>query len=168
MRISEVTPKIIQSYMLGEIGAKASDYIYNNLIDLEKIYPNFDKWFHDKVVRNIENKKNKNREIIFSITGGNKNKYEISGIAILKNDQNEKKICTFRVHENYRNMGIGTKLFEESFDYLGTNTPIITISEKNLDQFEYHIDKYNFLLVQELNGYYSNGVTEYVFNGELS
>lgn len=167
LKISEVTPKIIQRYMLGEIGDKASDCIYNNLVDLEKIYPDFNKWFYDKVVKDIENQKINNREIIFSITETNEEKYEVSGIVVLKKDNSEKKICTFRVHEDYRRMGIGTKLFEESFKYLGTRTPIISISDKNLNFFEYHIDKYSFVLEQELSDYYLKGVTEYVYNGKL-
>lgn len=139
-----------------EINEYLSLEIYSKLFDLNKEYPNFDKWFFNKTV------KNKNRKIILYLVNN-----DISGISILKNEVNEKKICTLRVFSKYQNLGIGSVLIEKSFEELNTETPIISVSESKLNMFTKLFKKYNFKLANVHENYYINKKNEFVFNGVL-
>ncbi|WP_268624271.1 GNAT family N-acetyltransferase [Paenibacillus alvei] len=167
LKVSEIKPEELRSFMLNEVGERAQDKLYNYLKDLSESYPQFENWFYDTVIPEVELKKGE-REIIIvlsEIEGSRKS--ILTGIAILKNNKKEKKICTFRIHENFRKQGIGSALFEECFDYLGTRKPIITISHNRKEIFEHHINNYGFQETQILKGYYKEDSTEYVYNGLL-
>lgn len=167
IKLSETEPEEVRKLMINEIGEKAKDKLYNNLRDLADSYPNFAEWFYNIVMPEMELKDGR-REIIIAISKiGDKEKYLLTGIAILKKTINEKKICTFRVHEDFRNQGIGTGLFEECFKYLDTKKPKITISENTIDMFKKHIELYKFDRCEILDGYYKEGIKEYVYNGKL-
>ncbi|MDD4048905.1 MAG: GNAT family N-acetyltransferase [Clostridia bacterium] len=147
---------------------KVKEKLYNYLRDLAESYPQFDDWFYNVVLPEVELKKGE-REIIIGISElEDSNKSILTGIAILKKTQLEKKICTFRVHEDYRNQGVGTELFEKCFEYLGTRKPIITISQNRQEMFKNHIMRYKFEGTQILKGYYKQDSIEYVYNGCLT
>lgn len=165
-RVSEITPEFLQKYIIDLVGEKAQDKLYNFLKDLSYSYPNFKKWFYDTVYPEVR-EHNEEREIIIVISEFENGKSDLTGIAILKKKESEKKICTFRVHEDYRNQGIGKSLFEECFNYLDTKKPIITISEDRKIMFEKYINNYQFEETQILDNYYKEGSTEYVYNGTL-
>jgi ribosomal protein S18 acetylase RimI-like enzyme len=167
IKLSETEPEAVRKLMINEVGEKAKEKLYNNLKDLADSYPNFEDWFYNIVMPQMEVKNGK-REIIIAISEvENREKYLLTGIAILKNTVEEKKICTFRVHKDFRNQGIGTGLFEECFKYLGTRKPKITISENTIEMFKKHIEYYEFDKCETLEGYYKNGIKEYVYNGKL-
>lgn len=93
---------------------------------------------------------------------------EIAGVAFLKKEEDEKKICTILVLEKFRGNRIATLLLEESFKYLGTTKPLITIADYKLSMFESIIKKYEWQLTQTMcDGYYNNTSHELVFNGKL-
>lgn len=167
-KISEFEPETLRCYMITEVGEKAKDKLYNHLKDLTQSYPDFENWFYNIVIPEVE-LKNGQREIIIALSKlASKPKVVLTGIAILKKTDSEKKICTFRIHDNYHNQGIGTQLFEQCFTYLGTRKPIITISEDRKLMFERHIKTFRFVETQSLKDYYKKGSTEYVYNGLLS
>lgn len=171
IKLSETEPEAVRKLMINEVGEKAKERLYNNLKDLADSYPNFGDWFYNIVMPEMEVKDGK-REIIIAISEvenevENKGKYLLTGIAILKNTVKEKKICTFRVHKDFRNQGIGTGLFEECFKYLRTRKPKITISENTIELFKNHIENYKFDKCETLDGYYKKGIKEYVYNGRL-
>ncbi len=167
IKLSETQPEHIRKLMISLVGEKSKEKLYNNLKDLEEIYPDFENWFYSKVIPELE-LKNGQREIIVVISEDkNTKKSVLSGIAILKKTIDQKKICTFRVHKDYRNQGIGTLLFKACFEYLETEMPVISISEKILDEFESHIKKFHFELTTIHDSYYKNGIKEYVYNGSL-
>lgn len=166
-RVSQIEPEILRYFMINEVGEKAKEKLYNYLRDLAESYPKFDEWFFNTVIPELE-MKNGEREIIIVISELEGSKRAVlTGIAILKKQQFEKKICTFRIHEDYRNQGIGTLLFEECFEYLGTRKPIITISQDRKAMFDNHIKGFEFEEMQVLKDYYKNGTDEYVYNGYL-
>lgn len=167
--VSKIEPEELRLFMLNEIGEKSKDKLYNCLKELAQSYPNFEKWFYDIVIPEIE-MKNGTREIIIALSEiEDKNPTTIlTGIAILKKTEKERKICTFRILDDYRNQGVGTELFEKCFEYLETRSPIITISENRKHMFDYHLDVYNFEETQQLEDYYIKGSTEYVYNGFLA
>lgn len=86
----------------------------------------------------------------------------------MKKDNTENKICTFLVLEGYRKKNIATKMLEQSFKYLGTTKPLITIADYKLPMFEGIIKKYDWVLTQTMEvGYYNNTSCELVYNGHL-
>ncbi|RKP47853.1 GNAT family N-acetyltransferase [Cohnella endophytica] len=168
LKVSEIEPEQLRSYIINEVGEKAKDKLYNYLKDLTESYPEFEKWFFDAVIPEIE-MKNGNRQIIIVLSEVEaKPSLVLTGIAILKKTDTEKKICTIRIHDNFRNQGIGSELFEKCFEYLETRKPIITISSDRKEMFETHIKNYNFSETQILKDYYKKDSTEYVYNGYLT
>lgn len=165
--VSQTEPEILRRFLINEVGEKAKEKLYNYLKDLAESYPQFDDWFYNVVIPGVK-LGDGGREIIIVLSElENSPKVVLTGIAILKKEQFEKKICTFRVHEDYRNQGIGTELFEKCFEYLETRKPIITISGDRKDMFEKHILIYKFEETQILKDYYKEGSIEYVYNGFL-
>ena len=166
-RVSKIEPEQLRHFMITEVGEKSKDKLYNYLKDLAQSYPDFDRWFYNTVIPELEDKTEK-REIIIALSELEEIKNTVlTGIAILKKTKEEKKICTFRIHEDYRNQGIGTELFEECFKFLGTKKPIFTVSSDRKEMFQGHIDKYHFEEMQQLKDYYMNDSIEYVYNGVL-
>lgn len=146
--------KFVLSEMTDKNFSKAVNEIYL-LTDYNKSqYPEYYKWFFSK---NIPRVINKNGEIIFYLDG-----FEIVGISILKNDL-EKKLCTFMVNPEYRKKGYSKLLLEDSFEYLKTEKPIITIPEFRLDEFSSIINAYEWEKSSVINNYFSKEVE---FNGE--
>jgi len=129
--------------------------IYTELKCLENEYPGFSEWFNTKVVPGL----GKKRDICIA-----KNGDKIAGVLITKNDE-EKKICTLRVSDAFRKHGIGDILVGQSFKILNTTSPIITISEKHIEEFKGLLDRYDFRLVKAYNGYYNCGKLEFSYNG---
>ena len=145
--------KFVLSEMTDKNFSKAVNEIYL-LTDYNKSqYPEYYKWFFSK---NIPRVINKTGEIIFYLDG-----FEIVGISILKNDL-EKKLCTFMVNPEYRKKGYSKLLLEDSFEYLKTEKPIITIPEFRLDEFSSIINAYEWEKSSVINNYFSKEVE---FNG---
>jgi predicted acetyltransferase len=138
---------------------KQLEIVYESLRLLNSEYPDFDKWFYQKVVKGI---KEGDRSIIANFCDN-----ELAAISILKSNDLENKICTFRVIEKFRGKGIGLNLMKDSFKVLNTTAPLITISEKRLHQFSKLLEVFNFNLHEVYDSYYLNGVKEYSFNGPL-
>lgn len=134
--------------------------IYNLTYNLNSSYPDYKKWFFEKLIKNIGNKK---REIIF-ITDKNN---DVIAMSALKNENNEKKICTLYIKENFRSLGFGSKLIEQSFKFLETTKPLITFSEEKLPMFNGFIKKYNWELYEK-NDSYGNTYSELCYNGFLT
>lgn len=131
----------------GKNFSKAVNEIYQLTDFNNKQYPNYLQWFYNKnVPRILDN----SGEVIFCLDG-----FMLQGLSILKRDDTETKICTLLVDTDYRNQKMGTSLLEESFKYLGTDKPAITIPEKYICQFEYFINKYNWKETNNLSGYFS-------------
>lgn len=134
--------------------------IFNFLIQLVLEYPGFSSWYNN--LFNAQNELILGREILIAEIN-----YQVAGVAILKNDGVEKKICTLRVGRKYRNQGIGHKLMESSFEWLDSEKPMITVRKSKYKYFDSMFNYYGFKLEQEAKRYYSFLSTELVFNGEL-
>lgn len=126
-----------------------------------KDYPYHFEWYWTKTVPAIFKGK---REILVCTV----NK-KMAGVAFLKNEEGEQKVCTFLVLEEFRGKHIATKLLERSFKFLGTTKPLISIADYKLSMFEGIIKKYGWEQTQILDeGYYNNTSREVVFNGKIS
>lgn len=121
-------------------------------------YPLHTDHFFSKYVPGIFDGK---REIITCYIGE-----RLAAVAILKKDDEEKKISTLYVKPDFQKRGIATELLEQCFKWLGTTKPLITIADYKLCQFEKVISKYGWEETEVLaDGYYNDHSLEHVFNG---
>jgi len=126
-----------------------------------KDYPKHFTWYWEKTIPAVLKG---TREVLVCTL----NK-KIAGVAFLKNEDGEQKVCTFLVLEEFRGKHIASKLLEKSFDFLGTTKPLISIADYKLGMFEGVIKKYGWEQTQILDeGYYNNTSREIVFNGKIS
>lgn len=86
---------------------------------------------------------------------------------IIKNCEQEKKICSLRVFEPYRGQGVGTALVKHALDVLKDDYPLVTVPEESLTQYKPFFRKFKFQLKDSYDGYYRLGKKEYAFNGFL-
>ena len=125
-----------------------------------KDYPNHFEWYWAKEIPRVFN--GTGEVVICTINN------KVAGVAFLKKDKAESKICTFFVVESYRGKNVATKMLEHAFIYLGTTKPLITIADYKTQMFESIIKKYNWELTQTMGeGYYNNTSRELVYNGKL-
>lgn len=123
-------------------------------------YPNHFNWYWGKEIPRVLDGSG---EIIICTIDNN-----VVGVAFLKKDTTERKICTICVVEEYRGRHIATKMLEIAFKFLKTTKPMITISDDKLQMFEHIIKKYGWIQTQITEiGYYNNDTREIVFNGQL-
>lgn len=134
--------------------------VFNFASKLIYEYPGFKSWYKSLFTSKYE--LCTEREIIICEVD-----YRIVAIAILKNNFQEKKICTFRVAKAYQHQGIGKEMMELSFEWLESDSPIITLHRNKLDQFSKLLNHYNFNLEQTQRHYYNVFSTELVYNGVL-
>lgn len=128
------------------------------LSDLEYEYPFFTKWL-EKVFNEMVSS-NKRKIIVCS----GENLFDIWGLSIIKNSDEEKKICTLRVIPNYQRRGIGTILLQKSIEMLGDSKPLLTVSERYIDVFKPFLRKNGFILKNKVKSLYQKGSFEYFFN----
>jgi len=155
MEINKITDYISDEEKFLELAKK----IYEITSGLDEIYPDYEKWFYEKQVKESILGK---RDIIFIIE-----QQEIIAISSVKKTNEEKKICTLYVKDEYRNKGIGSILLEESFKYLETDKPLITFCDSMISIYTEFINKYNWELQEILEDYYETGKSEYCYNGKL-
>jgi len=130
--------------------------VYSFLELLEDEYPNFKQWYFKKVIPEI----GFSRQFLLKYI-----KQQLVGVAILKRNPLESKICTFRVKEEYQGLGIGSNMLIDSFHLLNNCKPNITVSEKRLAEFSSILNKNGFKLDAIYPNYYNEGQKEYSFNG---
>jgi predicted GNAT family N-acyltransferase len=123
-------------------------------------YPDILQWYYSRFTPGLTNG---TRAIFVYYVDNN-----LAGLALVKSELMEKKICTFYVKEEYRYNGIGGNLFQSCFEFLGTDKPMITVSDGKVDSFTAIFKHYAFRLEQVLNEYYSPFSREYVYNGWLN
>ena len=128
--------KYILSQMDRKNFSKATNEIYL-LTDYNHLqYPEYLKWYYSK---NIPRVLNGSGEIIFYLDG-----LTVAGLAILKKDLEEAKICTLMISEEYRKKGYSKELLESSFEFLGTDKPLITIPSSRIEEFQGIINAYDW------------------------
>lgn len=145
--------KYVLSTMRDKNFSRAANEIYL-LTDYNKLqYPEYYKWYYQTNIPRILAGEG---EAIFYLDG-----FQIVGLSMLKRTDDEAKICTFFIDEEYRKRGYSSLLLEDSFGYLGTESPIITIPENRLDEFSKIIEAYGWVPTETTDKYYS---PEVVFN----
>lgn len=136
-----------------------SEPIINYLYHCKRYYPRIFSWYKNKFVPGIYDGK---RQILLYYINNN-----IAGIALLKRDYEERKICMFRVDNIYKSIGVGRRLFNHSMELLETEQPMITIPNEIINDFYGIINYYHLELSQKLYNHYRKHSIEWVFNGTL-
>lgn len=129
--------------------------VYEQIKSAGIYYPEFSEWYFQKVVPDLVLGR---RRIITEIRGSN-----VVGTAIVKLSE-ELKLSTLKVNHNYENRGVGLKLFEKSFELLGTTKPFLTVSEERLPLFQKIFKYYDFELTSIHDDIYRAGKKEFFFN----
>ena len=138
------------------------DKLYDMTDFICEDYPKHKSWFYQKhLPATLE--ENSGRDIVFAYDKDN----NLYGTSFIKEDEQEKKICTLFVSTDARGLGVGTALVEKSMELLGTTKPMITIADYKLPMFERLIEKYEWEKTQEVSGLYNDHSKELVYNGYL-
>lgn len=162
IELSTVTPEYLRERLKEHTLDQMFSNVFNHKDELKKVYPNIEEWINKKVKPSF-NRKDGSREIILALKPEN-DVMRILGFMILKNTNEEKKICTIRVNKSFRKQGVGSKLFEKAIDFLGNDKDIvITISENYIENFEKILKKYDFKIDQIIDGMYVKNLKEYIF-----
>lgn len=164
IKYSDINPETLKELFEG----LSLNYLeHESMLDDQTIqgflpaYPNISTWYK-KVIQEIK-VNSKNREMFIALSNV-RDELSISGLLIVKNHTDEKKICTLRVRDDFQRRGIGSKLFECAFEYLNTNKPLITVPEESVIVFEKIFQKYSFDKVEEKVDLYRKGKIEYIYN----
>jgi hypothetical protein len=131
--------------------------IISHLHELSGYYPGFNAWLESKVIPGLLSGE---RTILLE-----HNRDSLSGLAIVKNDGLEQKLCCLRVLPRFQNTGVGLKLFERSFQVLNTNMPLLSIAEEQKPVFSRLFKYYGFELAKKYHDYYRPMKDELSFNG---
>lgn len=134
-------------------------YVFTFIKSLTTTYPAMEGWGYDKVYHGIQDG---TRSILLEWRDS-----KLAGVAILKNDGLEKKICCLRIAEEYQNLGMGVRLFKRSFEELGTDKPLLSVSETALPKFKKIFDYFGFVKTETYPDKYIKGISEISFNGYL-
>lgn len=156
MQFRHIAYDSLSSYALAHLLPRVSE----TLVPLSHEYPGFCSWYNSKVLTGLLTG---DRSILISTDND-----ELTGIAILKHEKREKKICTLRIVSEFRGQGHGSALIGKARQLLRTDYPLITVPSPRLAEFEPVLRRYDFELAQRLPDHYIEGQTEYVFNGLLS
>lgn len=134
-------------------------FLTHHLGMLNNHYPDFHLWLKEQVIPGL---KNNERRILLEYRANS-----LAGIAIIKDTPQEKKLCCLRILPEFRNFGVGLKLFERSFEELNTCSPLLSIAEEQLIFFEKIFKYYKFEVGNEYIDIYRPHKYEYSFNGIL-
>ncbi|MBO5129176.1 MAG: hypothetical protein J6B95_02365 [Oscillospiraceae bacterium] len=137
--------------------------ILEALIFLKQDYPDFLSWYRTKVMAGLEDG---SRQIY--VAAPDHDSDCIAAVMILKNDGEEKKISTLCVMENFRSLGLGSRLVALAMERLNCNAPIITVSDVHKNEFDPLLNKFGFEHFEEYPAYYKDGISEHCYNGYLN
>lgn len=127
------------------------------LYDLNCDYPFFEEWLEHVFVMTYTEE----RTIITCESDDN---MDIYGVCIIKNNEEEKKICTLRVATEMQRRGIGTHLVSIAITLLGDEYPLITVPQKHLYPYERFLSFFNFKISDKVKSVYNEDTYEYYFN----
>lgn len=129
------------------------ELVRKSLIGLRQCYPEFNDWYNTKVVPKLKTGTRK----VFLAT----HDLEFSGALILKDDGNEKKVCTLFVNPKNRFRHIGSDFLRIASEELETYKLPITISDEAKPSF-YNNLGFNFYTKEIKPDMYKEGVNEYL------
>lgn len=126
---------------------------------LRGAYPNFDSWLFSLVIPGIISGQ---RTVIVEQRCG-----QPVGLLIVKHTIEERKLCTLRVRPEFEFRGMGIRLFNTAFEVLGTDRPLLSVSELALPKFSRIFAHFGFACEESYQGLYLPSVQEFSYNGIL-
>lgn len=126
------------------------------LLPISPMYPGFDVWLNFTFRRNLASGK---RQIVTAYYGS-----ELAGVALLKSDLTERKICTFYISESFRGLGIGPKLLDIAINTLNGSDSFITVSEERNGELSPLLYSKGFRLIDTVPKLYRPDSTEYFYS----
>ncbi len=134
--------------------------IHRELVGLSRLYPEFRDWFSQKVVPGIFTGE---RSLLVELRDDS-----IAGVAIIKDDGIEQKLCCLRVSTEFQKKGgVGYRLFERSMEELDTRYPLLSVSEDRFLEFRRIFNHFGYEKAWEYPELYRPGKIELSFNGLL-
>ena len=154
-----------------ELKEMLKEYLKKTFFNIQKIderYPDFENWL-EKVYKEIDEDNSKREILLLTNFTSTILQMEIEGIVILKNTEEEKKICYLFLTYPY---SYREEIYDGIFEYLGTKTPIISMEklifkEKYLGFLKPYFpenEKLNFKLTSIVPDKYVKGKIELIFN----
>lgn len=159
------------SELNSELKEMLKEYLNRTFFNIQKIdekYPDFENWL-EKVYKEIDEDNSKREILLLTDFTSTSLQMEIEGIVILKNTEEEKKICYLFLTYPY---SYREEMYDGIFEYLGTKNPIISM-EKSFFKEKYlgflkpyfpENKKLNFKLTSIVPDKYVKGKTELIFN----
>jgi len=135
------------------------EQVYAVVRGIDIFYPGFHSWFFQKVAPGLSI----GERAIFVAQGD----LGIRGVAIAKRCSDERKLSTIWVADNSRCYGIASALAAAALEWLETNSPLFSIPEERMCDFQGLLNRWNCSVTERQVGYYRPGKTEFVFNGRL-
>src|SRR5258706_8307409 len=117
-----------------------SDMAFDTLVHLSAFYPGFEQWYRRKVAPGLITGE---RAVLMRFVEG-----KLGGIAIVKDTDSEKKLCCLRVMPHLQGSGLGLRLFEDSFEVLQSEKPLLSVAEEQLPLFSRVFDHFGFEVVR--------------------
>lgn len=130
-------------------------YLREVLGGVAPLYPNFDIWLNFTFRRNVASGQ---RKVAVAHNGS-----QIQGVALLKKDVEESKICTFYVLPECRGLGVGGELLDLAVAELGSQEKVITVSDERMNELTPLLSSRGFEVISSCNGLYREGSTEHFF-----
>lgn len=132
--------------------------LYREMLELTKplrvYYPNFEEWYKQTFMDGL---KHGNRRYVVAGVHG-----KVTGCCLLKDTQDEKKICTFYIAPQFRHRGIGTLMMMAALQEFLT-PPIITFPEEKKQSFSPFLRRFGFRELKQCLGLYRPQKIEYVY-----
>jgi len=128
------------------------------LVESVDLYPGIDSWWQGKVLPGIRNGE---RICLAARIQGH-----LAAVSIGKRAKGSAKLCTLRVRDAFRGLGIGERLLQRTInELLSTKCQRVhyTISEDVLSQCGRFFKPYGFSLVSWKNDLYARGIEELVY-----
>lgn len=152
--LSRSTVEARPEIMLDFLKAIADDIVF-----LRASYPRFDEWLLRKVIPGIYLGE---RTACIELRDA-----EVAGLLIVKHSEYEKKLCTLRIRPCFESRGLGVRLFETAFDLLGTERPLLSVSQTSRAKFTRLFSHFGFAQEAIYEGRYLPKVDEFAYNGLL-
>lgn len=117
------------------------DYLISDFVKpISYHYVDFNSWLNKILIESKEFKKYYYRDILIVLDEKDKN---IVGILILKKSDEENKLCTIFVKEDYRNKGLGHLLFFIADEILGSDISL-SVKFENLKYIKSNLSIFNY------------------------
>ena len=131
----------------------------SRIVNITQSYPHFRQWYLNKVIPGIQTGE---RKILTEFKHN-----QLAGFAIIKNDGDEKKLCTLAVSTQFTHHGLGVKLFKRGMDELQTERPLLSVSDGKIDLFLPIFKYFGYEFSNSYSNLYLPSTVEYSYNGEL-